>query len=56
MNALTLNTRVIRLNECLLDLPILNQQRISLASLIAEDSYAIEREIESPGELARRVT
>jgi hypothetical protein len=52
----TINASVIRLNEGLLHLTILNQEGVTLASLVSEDSSSIKVEIQGLGECASWVT
>jgi hypothetical protein len=52
----TINAGVIRLNEGLLHLTILNQKGVALASLVAKDSSSIKIEIQGLGECASWVT
>ena len=48
----TVETSVIRLDESLLDLSILNEQDVALAAVVTEDGAAVEAEVERLGELA----
>jgi hypothetical protein len=48
----TINAGVVRLDEGLLDLAVLNQKSVTLSSLVAEDSASIKVQIQSLGELA----
>ena len=52
----TLDTSVVRLHEGLRDLAILSDKRVPLAPVAAEDSRAIERELEGIGEVERRIS
>jgi hypothetical protein len=52
----TIQTGVVRLNEGLLDLSILDEENVALAAVIAEDGAALEAEVERLGELAGGVT
>lgn len=52
----TIQTGVVRLDESLLDLSILDEENVALAAVIAEDGAAFEAEVERLGELAGGVT
>lgn len=52
----TVETGVVRLDESLLDLSILDEKNVALAAVVAEDGAAVEAEIERLGELAGGVT
>jgi hypothetical protein len=48
----TINAGVVRLDEGLLDLAVLDQKGITLSSLVAEDSASVKVQIQSLGKLA----
>lgn len=52
----TVETGVVRLDESLLDLSILDEKNVALAAVVAEDGAAVEAEVERLGELAGGVT
>lgn len=52
----TIDASVVRLNEGLLHLAILNQKGVTLASLVAKDSGTVKIEIQSLSESASWVT
>jgi hypothetical protein len=52
----TVHTSVVRLDESLLDLTVLDEEGVALAAVVAEDGAAVEAEVQSLGELAGRVT
>jgi hypothetical protein len=52
----TVDTGVIRLDKGVLDLSVLDNQRIALASVVSEDRGAVEAKVQSLGELATGVT
>lgn len=52
----TIQTGVVRFDESLLDLSILDEENVALAAVVAEDGAAFEAEVERLGELAGGVT
>ena len=55
-NTLTLDSGIVGFHVGALDFAILNHQRVTLATVLTEDSSAIEGEVEVFGELTGRVT
>ena len=53
--ALTIHTRIVRLNVAFLDLSVFDNESISLTSIVAEDGGAVEREVHRSGKLGIRV-
>lgn len=52
----TVETGVVRLDESLLDLSVLDEKNVALAAVVAEDGTAVEAEVKRRGELAGGVT
>lgn len=52
----TIEAGVVGLHKGLLDLSILHQEGIPLATVVAEDGGAVEAQVERLGEFAGRVT
>lgn len=53
---LTAEASVIGLNKSLLDLPVLNDERVPLTPVPAKDGRAVEGKVERRGKLRRGVT